>query len=135
LVLEEGPAALPSSEEVAAALVQAAAERLERAFPSDDAEVTGFRTRVQCLVGWIHDLNLPLLDDAALRGLLPHVAAGRRSLEEMRRGPWLDAMRSLFTWQQLQAVEREAPERIEVPSGSRIAVQYEVGRPPVLAVR
>jgi ATP-dependent helicase HrpB len=32
-------------------------------------------------------------------------------------------------------VEREAPERLAVPSGSRIAVQYEPGRPPVLAAR
>ena len=34
-----------------------------------------------------------------------------------------------------QALEREAPERLEVPSGSRIALAYEPGRPPVLAVR
>jgi ATP-dependent helicase HrpB len=32
-------------------------------------------------------------------------------------------------------VEREAPERLEVPSGSHITLKYEVGRPPVLAVR
>jgi ATP-dependent helicase HrpB len=32
-------------------------------------------------------------------------------------------------------VEREAPERLPVPSGSRPALRYEVGRPPVLAVR
>jgi ATP-dependent helicase HrpB len=44
-------------------------------------------------------------------------------------------MKGLFTWPQLQAVEREAPERIEVPSGSKIALAYEPGRPPVLAVR
>src|SRR5439155_16134623 len=36
---------------------------------------------------------------------------------------------------QRQAVEREAPERLQVPSGSRVALRYEVGRPPVLAVR
>ena len=44
-------------------------------------------------------------------------------------------MRSKLTHTQRQAIDREAPERIEVPSGSRIAVQYEPGRPPVLAVR
>jgi ATP-dependent helicase HrpB len=44
-------------------------------------------------------------------------------------------MTGLFTWQQLQMIDREAPERIEVPSGSRIAVQYEEDRPPILAVR
>jgi ATP-dependent helicase HrpB len=36
---------------------------------------------------------------------------------------------------QRQAVEREVPERLPVPSGSRIALRYEVGRPPILAVR
>ena len=40
-----------------------------------------------------------------------------------------------LTAPQRQAVAAEAPERIEVPSGSQIALQYEVGRPPVLAVR
>jgi ATP-dependent helicase HrpB len=44
-------------------------------------------------------------------------------------------MTGLLTYKQHQAVEREAPERIAVPSGSRIAVKYEVGRPPVLAAR
>ena len=32
-------------------------------------------------------------------------------------------------------VDREAPERIEVPSGSRIRLRYEEGKAPVLAVR
>jgi ATP-dependent helicase HrpB len=81
------------------------------------------------------DLELPTLDDAALAGLLPQVAAGCRSLAELRAGPWLNAMKGLFTWQQLQIIDREAPERIEVPSGSKIAVRYEPGQPPILAVR
>jgi ATP-dependent helicase HrpB len=44
-------------------------------------------------------------------------------------------MQGRLTHAQRQAVEREAPERIAVPSGSHIALQYEAGRPPVLAVR
>ena len=36
---------------------------------------------------------------------------------------------------QLRAVDRDAPERIAVPSGSRITLTYEEGRPPVLAAR
>ena len=32
-------------------------------------------------------------------------------------------------------MEREAPERLEVPSGSRLALRYEEGRSPVLEVR
>ena len=60
---------------------------------------------------------------------------GRRSFAELRRADWLAALQGRLTHAQRQAVEREAPERLEVPSGSRIALQYEPGRPPVLAVR
>jgi ATP-dependent RNA helicase HrpB len=126
---------LPSGEEVASALALAAAERLDSVFPSDNAAVAGFRARVHCLAEWMPNLNLPPLDDDQLRGLLPQLTTGRRSLAELRHAPWLDAMKGLFGWQQLQAIDREAPERIEVPSGSRIALQYEPGRPPILAVR
>ena len=135
LVLDDSQAALPSDEQIAAALAAAAAARLDRVFPADDRDVAGFRTRVLCLAEWMPDLKLPPLDDGALRGLLPQLAAGRRSLADLRRAPWLHALKSLFTWQQLQTIDREAPERIEVPSGSKIALTYERGRPPVLAVR
>ena len=53
----------------------------------------------------------------------------------MRNGPWLDFLKGQLTYQQLAAVEREAPDRIEVPSGSHITLEYEEGRPPVLAAR
>jgi len=135
LVLEESQAALPGEAAIAEALATAAATRLDRVFPSDDRDVTGFQTRVQCLNQWMPDLKLPLLDDEQLRDLLAQLAVGRRSLYDLRRAPWLQALKGLFTWQHLQAIDREAPERIEVPSGSRVTLTYEVGRPPILAVR
>lgn len=44
-------------------------------------------------------------------------------------------LRARLDHRQLAALDREAPEQIGVPSGSRIALRYEPGRPPVLAVR
>lgn len=135
LVLESSQAALPGSEAIAQALAAAAATRLGQVFPAASGDIFGFRTRVQCLAEWMPDLKLPALDDDALRSLLPQLAAGCRSLADLRAAPWLHALKSLFSWQQLQAIDREAPERLEVPSGSRITLAYEVGRPPILAVR
>lgn len=135
LVLDESQAALPSNDEVARVLADAAASRLDQVFPHDDPDTAGFRTRVQCLSQWMPDLKLPPLDDDALCGFLSQLAVGRRSLADLKAALWLQAMKSLFTWPQLQAIDREAPERSEVPSGSKITLQYEVGRPPVLAVR
>jgi ATP-dependent helicase HrpB len=81
------------------------------------------------------ELELPALDADGLRTLLPLVAHGCRSFDELRRAAWLGVIQGQLSPQQRQAVEREAPERIEVPSGSRIKLAYEPGRPPVLAVR
>jgi ATP-dependent helicase HrpB len=44
-------------------------------------------------------------------------------------------LQSLFSREQLQQLNRAAPTHITVPSGSRIQVFYEPGKPPVLAVR
>jgi ATP-dependent helicase HrpB len=135
LLLEQSQAALPGGEEVARVLAEAASTRWERVFPSDNADVVGFRKRVQCLAQWMPELRLLPLDDEQLRGLLPQLAVGRRSLSELRQGPWLHAMKGLFDWQQLKTIDREAPECLVVPSGNCISLTYDVGRPPVLAVR
>jgi ATP-dependent helicase HrpB len=135
LVLEESPAALPGGEEVARVLAAAASERLERVLPPEDSAAAIYRTRVRCLREWMPELYLPALDEGELRELLGWVCPGRRSFEELRKADWLSAFQGKLTHSQRQAVEREAPERLEVPSGSRLALRYEEGRPPVLAVR
>jgi ATP-dependent helicase HrpB len=81
------------------------------------------------------ELQLPTLDENGLRALLPAVCPGCRSLDELRKASWLRTIQGLLTPAQWQALEREAPERIEVPSGSRIKLHYEPGKPPILAVR
>ncbi len=135
LVLEESPAALPQDNSVARMLAEAALRNWDRVRPKEDSAASHFLTRVLCLREWMPDLELPAFDEAHLQTLLPTLCAGRRSLAELSDAPWLDVLQSQMSHQQLQAVEREAPERISVPSGSRITLLYERGRPPVLAVR
>ena len=53
----------------------------------------------------------------------------------MKHGPWLDLIKGSFNYAQLQTLDREAPEKLEVPTGNQIALTYEIGRPPILAVR
>ncbi len=134
LILAETEAP-PPADEAERALVRAAAERLDRALPLDDPEVAGFLARVRCLREWMPELGLPAFDQGDLLALLPALTAGKRSFAELRRAPLLDVLRGALSWEQLQVLEREAPERLEVPSGSRIRVDYEPGRPPVLAAR
>jgi ATP-dependent helicase HrpB len=135
LVLEELPAHIADESDAARVLAEAAAERLEKVLPSPDSEAGRFRTRVRCLRAWVPELDLPAFDATDLREHLDSLCRNRRSLADVRNGPWLDFLKGQLTYQQLQAAENEAPDRIEVPSGSHIRVEYEEGRPPVLAAR
>ncbi len=103
--------------------------------PAPDAPAGLYLTRVRCLRQWLPELDLPAFDDAGLRELLTWLCPGCRSFADLRNAGWLAALQGKLTHAQRQAVEREAPERLEVPSGSRMALRYEEGRPPVLAVR
>jgi ATP-dependent helicase HrpB len=135
LVLEESAAALPESAEVSRVLAAAAVEHLDRVLPADDSSAGLYLQRVRCLRAWMPELGLPAFHEAELREMLLWLCAGRRSFAELRAADWLGPLQGRLNPAQRQAVEREAPERLQVPSGSRIALRYEIGRPPVLAVR
>jgi ATP-dependent helicase HrpB len=135
LVLDEAQAAPPSAEETTRILAQAAAQNLDRALPLEDPSVLAFFARVRSLRGWMPELGLPSFDDDDLRALLPDLCHGCRSFEELRQQPLVDHSKGRLTRAQLAALEREAPERLRVPSGSWIRLVYEPGRAPVLAVR
>jgi ATP-dependent helicase HrpB len=134
LLLEETPAALPD-DEAGRVLTAAAADRIEEVLPSEDSPAGMFLLRIRCLNQWLPELQLPAFDDTQLRELLPWLCAGCRSFAELSRADWLGILHGRLTHAQIQTIEREAPDRLSVPSGSRLALQYELGRPPILAVR
>jgi ATP-dependent helicase HrpB len=135
LAIAEKAANAPNEELVTAALAEAAMRHLDRVLPPPDSPAGEFRTRVRCLRSWMPELKLPEYNDADLREILTWLAPGCRSLDDLRKRDWEQAFRDKLTHAQRQAAECEAPERIEVPSGSHITVKYEEGRPPLLAVR
>jgi ATP-dependent helicase HrpB len=135
LVIDEKAANAPSEEQVTLALIDAAVRNLDRVSPSLGSPAEQFRTRVRCLRAWMPELGLPEYNESELREVLSWLAPGCRSLDDLRQRDWEEALRGKLTHAQRQVVDREAPERIAVPSGSRVAIAYEEGRPPVMAVR
>lgn len=134
LVLEEVECPVPE-EDAARVLAAAASEIPEQVLPLDDPEVAGFLARVRSLAHWRPDLDLPDFDAELWCQLLPTLCAGKRSFDELRRVPLLDFLQGSLSHHQRTVLEREAPERIEVPSGSRLRLVYEPGQAPVLAAR
>ncbi len=135
LVVAEAEVPPPEAAETARVLAEAASGLLDRALPLDAPEVASFLARVRCLADWRPELGLPRFGEPDIRGLLPALAAGRKSFAELRRAPLLEVLQDALSYEQLEAVRRETPERLEVPSGSLIKILYEPGQPPVLAAR
>ena len=119
---------------VAACLAEVVEADPAHALGLDRPGIAAFVARVRNLSRWMPELDLPAFDDASLAALGPQLVFGCRSIADVRaRAP--TALRGTLTWSQQQAVDAHAPERIEVPSGSQIRLQWDDGRPPVLAVR
>ncbi len=135
LILDDVPGHIADETRAADVLAAAAAERLDDVLPAADTPAGQFIARARFLAHHLPDADLPALADADLARLLPGLCRGRRSLADVRAGPWLDAIRTRFTYPQLQLLEREAPTALTVPSGSQITLTYDPGRAPVLAAR
>ena len=125
----------PGAEAAAARLAEAAAAALDKALPLGEEAVNAWLARLRCLAGWMPELGLPTFTPAELQELLPELCAGRRSFAELRKAPLLESLEARLTWQQRQELDRLAPARLEVPSGSAIRLDYEPGKSPVLAAR
>jgi ATP-dependent helicase HrpB len=135
LVIEEAVVTPPADCDVSGVLADAARQHLGSILPADDSDFSVFLSRVRCLKAWLPGCGLPDFDDKLIENLLPRLCVRARSFADLRKAPWLAAVKSELTYPQQQLLDREAPERIPVPSGSQIALHYEIGRSPVLAVR
>nr|BFE28411.1 ATP-dependent helicase HrpB [Actinomadura rugatobispora] len=78
----------------------------------------------------------PAMDDAALLGHAEDwlAASGARRRADLSRIDVAAALRGLLPWECAARLDEIAPERVQVPTGSRIRVDYS-GEQPVLAVK
>jgi ATP-dependent helicase HrpB len=137
LLLEDKAIPQPNPEHIAQALLQALQEKGSERLPWNDEAL---RTRQR--IGFLRHISpadWPDVSDEALNQgmdawLLPHLA-GLRSMDQVNRLDWNGILLSLLSWEQQQALDRLAPTHLQVPSGSRIALDYRDPASPVLAVR
>ena len=135
LLLEETDHPLHDAEECERVLLEAARADVVRALGLEREELVQLRARLACLAEWRPELELPRADEDAFRRLLELLVPGCRSFADLARAPVAESFLGTLTHAQRQAIERDAPERVRVPSGSHLRLVYEPGRPPVLAVR
>ena len=97
------------------------------------------QTRLLCLRAWQPSAGWPDLSAAILLAeledwLFPYLS-GIRTIKGCAALNLEQILRSRLDFHKQQRVEKDAPTHIQVPSGSRIRLEYRPGEAPVLAVR
>jgi ATP-dependent helicase HrpB len=134
LPLEEPRELPPPPDEARQLLEEAVAARAAEIFTADEA-AAAVLARLRFLAEAMPELGLPRSSAEELAALLRPLCAGKTRLDEVRAAGLAALLESALSSAQRAALERHAPERLEVPSGSRIRLAYAAGRPPVLAAR
>ena len=104
-------------------------------FIREQEAASSWLARFELLARAMPEHDWPPLDDAAVAELIEQAARGRRTVEEVRQAPWVDLLRGRLSYAQACLMDQEVPEALTVPSGNRVKLRYESGKPPVLAVR
>ncbi len=86
-----------------------------------------------------HDASWPDVSDSALMEQvsvwLGPFLSGMRKFTELARVPWVDVLLNMLTWDGRQRLDALAPTHLDVPSGSRVSLDYADPNAPVLAVK
>lgn len=134
LVLQSTPTAVEDDAAAAEILFRATRNQLSELLHAHP-EAVQFVTRINCLAEWMPESELPVFDEPRLEYVLRRLCLQCRSVDELKKADWLTAIREELPYEAQRFVEQQAPERLQVPGGSRIRLEYRSGAAPVLAVR
>lgn len=103
-------------------------------------EVQNLQRRVAAVALWHPEMGLPDLSTEAVLDTAPQwlpLYIGKAvNVGELKKIDLTKAIWGLLSYEQQMEVERLAPSHIEVPTGSRIRIEYRIGaEAPVLRVR
>jgi len=136
IVLRDVDLNAPDAAAVRRALIDVLRRRGVGSLPWSDA---ARRLRERIAFAARHEPGWPDVSDTALEARLGDwlgpLLDGVRRLSELDRIDFSAALASMLDWKQRRLLDELAPTHIEVPSGSRIAVDYANASAPVLAVR
>jgi ATP-dependent helicase HrpB len=136
LVLQETPIPVPDDPSCVDALAAAARQQWPKVLDLPSPKGHAYAARVLWLRHWMPELGLPDWDDPSWwEEITQSACLGKRSLREVSELPWSEILAESLTYELRHAVEREAPAKIQVPSGSWMSLEYSGIQPPVLAVR
>lgn len=139
LVLKSNPTALPEQERVNEIILEQIQQNGLN-WCGWDEELEQLQARILSLKHWRPnetwpDVSLENLQNSLEKWLSPFLN-GVYKRSDLQKLDWHNALKSILSWEQQNALDKLAPARMEVPSGSNIKIQYYAdGRAPELPVR
>jgi ATP-dependent helicase HrpB len=138
LVLDSRPIRDADPEKLRAAMLDGIKLIGLAALPWND-EARAFQARVLSMRAWFPEENWPDVSDAALAESLadwlgPYLDGITRRAH-LARLDLTAILKARLDWQQGQRLDKDAPTHLDVPSGSRLKLDYAPGESPVLAVK
>ena len=102
-------------------------------------ESSSLLERLRCAKAWLPEHDWPDCEEEALLAhletwLLPYLTGFSR-LDELKKLSMSEILLNLLSWNAQQVLESHIPTNFIAPTGSKIRLRYESGRPPVLSVR
>ncbi|MDF7808909.1 ATP-dependent helicase HrpB [Pontiellaceae bacterium B12219] len=98
-----------------------------------DDQVERWIARVNCLAAGCPDYGIPEIDEEAREAMIQEICLGAVSKKDLKHRAVWKTVKSWLSAAQLEIVEKQAPERIKLPSGFGAKVRYEAGQPPVIS--
>ncbi|MCE3225776.1 MAG: box helicase [Bacteroidetes bacterium] len=139
IVLQSKPLAIPGGEKVIEIISGAIKNEGENLLDISESFVQ-LQNRISSLATWNKDQSWPDVNTQELlktnkEWLGPYLKDARKP-EDLKKIDLGEALFHSLDWDKQQLLNQLAPQKLEVPSGSSIRIQYFVnGAPPVLSVR
>lgn len=134
LALEETRAPAPPSPEAGRVLAQQALARGIGELP-DAERISAWMIRLELVTRAFPEAGLPAADEPLVRQVVEGLCANLRSVEELREASIPDALMAQLTPSQSQLLIASTPERVTLPGGRQVRVQYEPAKPPWIESR
>lgn len=139
IVLQSKPLSRPDEELVLDAICHAIKQEGESLLDFTD-QFTQLQNRICSLATWNRDEQWPVVNTLHLLNtskdwLGPYIKDIRKT-DGVKKIDLAECLLNFLSWEQQQILEQKAPSKLEVPSGSKIRIEYfSNGASPVISVR
>ena len=120
-------------EQEAAEIIAAEVIAGRLSLPSWDDHIERWINRVNCLAQNCPDYGIPEIDGDAREAMIQEICLGAVCRKDLKERPVKKVVKSWLTAAQRDMVDKQAPEKITLPSGFGARVRYEPGQPPVIS--